>query len=97
MFAQRLALNPLGGNKVTTVAFSYFVDGDDIGMVQRQRRTCFLLKAAYAVVICREVIRQEFQRDLAIRSRVRGKIDLAHSARAEGSDDLVVPDRLSHK
>src|SRR3989442_11187834 len=95
MLAQRFTLNPLGSNEVCCVCFSYFVDGDDVRMVQRQSRTRFLLKSAHAVITLGEIVRQEFQGDLAMRSRVRGKIYLAHSAGAEGPDNLIVTNRLS--
>ncbi len=70
-----------------------FVDGDDVGMIQRRSSLCFLNKAAHPRLISSDIGRQNLQRHLAIEVSVLRQIYLSHSTRAYLRDDDVVCER----
>src|SRR5207244_1687717 len=45
--AQRFAFDEFGGDEMLAVAFADFVNGDDVGMIERGGRARFLLEAAH--------------------------------------------------
>ena len=65
------------------------VDGDDVGVVQGGGGLGLLLEAAHEVGLVGERIGEEFQRHIALQSRIASPIDLAHAAAANQRDDLV--------
>ena len=65
------------------------VNGQDIGMVQRRRRSRFLFEPLKTVGIGGESRRQDFDRDVATKPRIASTVDLAHSAFAHPVEDLM--------
>ena len=65
------------------------VDGDDVGVVQGGGGLGLLLEAAHEVGLVGERVGKEFQRHIALQSRIASPIDLAHAAAANQRDDLV--------
>src|SRR5262245_47849852 len=66
-----------------------FVNGDDVGMIERRSRLCLLLEAPHALGISRKLSRQELERYFAIEPRVERQMDFAHAAASERSEQLV--------
>jgi hypothetical protein len=83
--AQRFAIDKFADD----VAGSHVVHRHDVGMTQRRHRTRLLLEAGTARGILSEVFRQDLDGDVAVEPDVTGAIHLAHTARAEGSEDFV--------
>src|SRR5262249_1653596 len=68
------------------------VDDDDVGMVERGGSARLLFEAPEAIGIGGEERRQDLEGDVAAEPRVTGAEDLAHTARADGTDDFVGAD-----
>src|SRR5581483_7851554 len=66
------------------------VDGDDIGVVQGRGGLRLLNEAALALGLARKTGGEDFDRDRAVQPRILGFINLAHAARAELLEQLVV-------
>jgi len=79
-------------NKAAGVAFADFVDGDDVRMIERGNRQCFLLEAAQAIGIVREFGGQELYRDFALQPRIFRQPDFAHAAFTQARKDSVLID-----
>jgi hypothetical protein len=88
----RVCVGRLTGTAGCDPRFPDLVNGDDVGVVQRGRGARFLHEPPGALLIANEMRRQHLQRDTAAEHRVMGLIDLAHAARPEWADDLVVRD-----
>lgn len=71
---------------------AHIVDRENIGMIERARRSCFLFEPPQAVKITAEVGGQNFDRNFAAQSRVPCTVHFPHAARAQGRDDLVRPE-----
>ena len=71
------------------------VNGEDVRMRQRGDRLGLALEARERGRIGGQVRRQDLDRDLAIERRVARAVDLAHAARAERGDDLVLSERCA--
>ena len=65
------------------------LDARDVRVVQRCEELRFALEPGDALFIGSELIRQNLDRDLAIELGVASAVDFAHSALADGRDDLV--------
>ena len=65
------------------------VDGGNVGVIQCRECPRFTLEACAALRISGGIVRQDFQRDVALQPGIAGAIDLAHAARAEPRTDLV--------
>jgi hypothetical protein len=61
-------------------------------MVQRGRGSRFLLEALQPITVARERRRQNLDGDVAVEARIAGAIHLAHSAGADGVEDLIGSD-----
>ena len=75
--------------------FVNFMDGADVGMVQRGGGFGFALEAAERLRILCDIVGQEFQRDKAVELDVLGLVDDTHPATAELLDNAVVRDGLA--
>ena len=64
------------------------VDDEDVGVIERRGRACFLLEAAEPISIRGEERRQDLDGDVASEARVTGAKYLAHAARADRRDDF---------
>src|SRR5713226_4655421 len=76
-------------------SFANLVDGDDVRMIQSRRCFCFTDESPHAIGIGYKRSRKDLQRDRAIEPGVSGFVDLAHTARADWLDYLVVSDSRS--
>ena len=61
----------------------------DVWVIQRSNGARFLLEAAHSIGIGREGLRQDFDRDIAIQTRITCAIHLAHATRTERRDDFI--------
>ena len=59
------------------------------GVIERRRRACLLLESLQAIGIGGVGGRQHLDRDVAAEAGIVGTVDLAHSARADASHDVV--------
>ena len=64
------------------------VDSQDVRMIQPPGGACLLFETTDAARVRGERLRDQFDRDLAIETRVPRLVDLAHAAGADGRDDL---------
>jgi hypothetical protein len=83
------AFDELHHDEELPVEFPDVVDGDDPGVVQRRRRSCFVLEAPDGARVGQRFDAENFDGDLATELRIPCAIDLAHAAGAEQSKDLV--------
>jgi hypothetical protein len=65
------------------------VNREDVGMRERSDGSGLALESRAVFRIARDAGREDLDGDLAIESRIFGAIDLAHSARAEGRQNLA--------
>ena len=72
-----------------------FVDGANVGMIQRRGGLGFALKAAECLRIFGYVVGQEFERDKAAELDIFGLVNHTHAAATELFDDAVVRDGLT--
>ena len=75
--------------KATSPSPPDLVNRHDVGMVQRRGRARLLLEPRDPVPIQGQGLRQDLDRHLAAEPRVLRPVDLSHSARTEGRQDLV--------
>lgn len=67
------------------------VDVGDVRVIQRGQRLCLAREAGEALRIECEEVGKDLDRDVAIELGIAGAIHLAHSAGADGGDDVVRP------
>jgi hypothetical protein len=75
--------------RANTAGFFEAVDVRDIRVIQGGERLCFAGEPGQSVVVAREQIGQDFERDVTIQFRVAGAVDDPHSAFANLGDDFV--------
>ena len=75
--------------------WSDFVDGADIGMIQRRGGLRFSLKAGQCLRVFGHVVGQKLQRDESVQSYVFGLVHHTHAAAAELFDNAVMRDGLA--
>ena len=80
---QRLAIHQLHDNKGPPVLLADFVDGDDVGMVQRGSGFGLLDETGPAVGIGVACFWQNLDGDETVQALVAGLVDLAHAALAD--------------
>src|SRR5438552_3020682 len=90
IFAQRLAVNKLGGDEVCAIRFANLENSEDVGMVEGGGGASFLFKTAHAFSLASDLGRQQFERDFTVQTRVFGQVNFAHPARAEFVQDAVM-------
>jgi len=84
-----LSFNKLRRDEVKTICFSDFVDGDQVGMIQRRKRARFTPETGDTIGIGKKMQRQELERDHTIEFVVVGEINFAHPSRSEELLDLI--------
>ena len=87
---QRLALHQLHRDEVLAIAFPNGVDGDNVGVVQRGRELGLPLEPFNQNRPFAELFRQDLQRHLPIKAKVKRTVDDAHPAPSQFFDDLVL-------
>ena len=93
---QRRAFHELHGNKRLAVLRVDLVDGADVGMIQRGRRTRLSAKTFQSLRILGQVIGKKFKRDKPTKGCVFGLVDDAHTAATQHLNDSVMGDGLTN-
>src|SRR4051794_27038588 len=65
-------------------------------MIERRGRAGFAREASQRLLVAGEPDREELDRDFAAEGWVARDVHLAHPARAERREDLVLPEFLAH-
>src|SRR5262249_22322322 len=86
----RLTIEELHHNEMVAIDFVDFVDGTDVGMVERRRRPRLALKPLERLVIVHHVGRQKFQCYVPTQLEVLSPIDHTHAAATQTLLDTVV-------
>ena len=86
---QRLAPEQLAHNVGRAVGRADVVHGQDVRMIERGCRACFLLEPPEPIGIGPELLREQLHRDVAAETRIASAIHLAHAARAERRGDFI--------
>ncbi len=68
------------------------VNGGNAGMVERRQHTGLAVEASQALGVAGERRRQDFDRHIAMQSRVSGPVDFAHAAPAQRLHDAIRAD-----
>ena len=89
---QGQAIEELHGDETLSVVLADFVDGADVGMVERGRGARFAAESFERLRILRDFFGKEFEGYEASERRVFGFVDHTHAAAAELFDDAVVRD-----
>ena len=79
----RLTTNQFHGDVVRAIHVPEFINGDDVGVIERARGTGFLLKARQGFRLRMAVQRNRLDGDLTAEASVFGAINFAHAAGAE--------------
>ncbi len=94
---QVLSLDQLHDQKVHFLGMSKLVDRRDVGMVHGRQNPSLALESGKPLGICRELLRQHFDRHLPSELVVPGPIDHSHAALADLTEDLIVGQRAAHE
>ena len=86
---QRLALQVFHHKEVDIVLAADIVEAADVGMTQAGYSSRFALKPLSDFRASREMCRENFDCDGAVKTSVLSPVDFAHAARAERRDDFV--------
>ena len=81
--AQSEAVNKLGGDEILSLKVSYFIDCEDVWVVQCRGRQGFLSKAPDWFVAGNPVVGKQFHCHLAVQPLVVCQVNAAHAAGAE--------------
>ncbi len=71
------------------VRFLEAVDRTDVGMVERGEELRFAPESRESIGIDREGVGENLERDFTVQTRIACSVDLAHTARADGGENLV--------
>ena len=82
----------LHSDEIDAIRLIDVINRNDVGMVQRRGRPCFLHKAPLALRVGDLLGRQYLEGDEALQMAVAGLVDHAHTALAELFGDFVVRD-----
>ena len=86
---ERLALDELEHQGFDTARIFKTVDAGNVGVIQGGEDFRFTLEPGKTLSVCREELGQNFERDVALQSRVSGPIDLSHPAGPQSGKDFV--------
>ena len=86
--AQRPPRDELHREERRAVGLPDVVDRDDVRVVQRGGGAGFVREAGEAVLVVREVRREDLERDLAAEAGVASAVNVPHAPRAEERHDL---------
>ena len=91
---QGSALEKLHGDVDVTVCLAGFIDMADVWMAERGRCAGFSEESRSGRFALDRLIGQELESYVAVKLRVMGAVNDAHSSSPESAQDLVVSDRL---
>ncbi len=80
---QRLAFEMLHRDKSAAIFLTNIMNGTDVRMVQSGRSLSLSLETGKRMRVSRNIVRQEFQGNKAIKARVLGLINDAHARATE--------------
>jgi hypothetical protein len=83
VLAQSFALDELSSDIVRAFECTDLKNSKDVWVIEPRCRPCLLFEAAYTLLIVRHIGKQNFQRDLTIEFCILGKVNFAHTARAD--------------
>ena len=86
---ESLSLEQFHNQEVDTALMANVMQGADMGMRKPGHGFGFAIEALTKGGIGRQVRRQNFDGDVAIKTGVAGTIDLAHTASAEAAENFV--------
>src|SRR5882724_9882504 len=89
-FLERFALEQLHHDERLPIVFPNFVNGADIGMIQRRSGTRLATETLERLRILVERFGKKFQSDAAAKLQIFGGIDHAHATPTELFKDFVV-------
>ena len=89
---QRLAVEELHHQEVDAVLVADIEQRADVGMRQGRHGARLAIEALARRRVRDQIVRQDFDRDSPIETRVARLVDFAHAAGAERGDDLVGPE-----
>src|SRR5215510_14063514 len=92
---KRMSFNKLSSDEVRSISFSNFMNGKNVGMIQRGCGSGFLDETTQPIWISSECIRQQLQRNLATKPGVIRQVDITHSPTSQRTDDPILPYRLA--
>ena len=92
---KRFSAQQLRDDEGRTVDLSEIMNGQDVGVGESCYGSRFLFEAFERLGVFRKPIRNDLDGHLASQARVPSAIDLSHSARPEGSEDLIRPQVLA--
>src|SRR5262249_793 len=95
VMTKRMAFDKFSSDEVRSISFSNFVNGKNVGVIQRRCGSGFLDEPSQAIFISGEGIRQQLQRDLATKRRIISQVDISHSSSPHRTDDLILSYRLA--
>ena len=87
---QRCAIQILHGDERFSVLFADVVNRADVGVIQCRCGLRLALESGQRLRVAGNLLRQELQRDKAVKARVLRFVDHAHTTAAEFLDDAVV-------
>ena len=82
------------GDEGLPVHFVDFIDGANVGVIQRRRRACLAKESGLGVRRAESLGGKEFQRNQPLQAQILGFIDNPHSAFPEFFEDLVMGNGL---
>src|SRR6185437_1489574 len=89
---ERLTLEQFHGDKRPAFELTYVIDGADVRMIERGRGARFASESFDRLGIVRDIVGEEFQRNVSAEARVLGFVDHAHSAATQLFHDAIVRD-----
>jgi hypothetical protein len=72
-------------------------DGNDVRVVEVPGDAGFLFESPRPVGVARNGCAQHFDRDLALKLRIAGAIDVAHAASAQRAENLEPTESVTHR
>ena len=94
---ERFAIQKLHGDECLSVLLADVVNGANIRMIQRGCGLRFALETGKSLRVASNFLRQEFERDEAMKPGVFRFVNDAHPAAAQFFDDAVVGNRASNE
>ena len=90
------ALHQLHHQRAAAAGFLEAVDAGDVRMAERGQHLRLAVEARHAVLVVREVLGQQLQRDVAVQARVGRAEHLSHAASPELAGDAIVREGLTN-
>ncbi len=92
---ERLAFQELHGDEALALVFADFIDGADVGMVERRGGARLALEARQRLLVAGDIFGQELERHHAAELGVLGLVDHAHAPAAQLAQNAIVGKRAT--